>query len=140
MIPCRVLVFTLQLILPFREPHKPLIRISVCVRALQTTRHRHIVTQGWTRIAKAVNADTTTSNRILYDVLNEPDAFGVKFEQQGNVPGMRDLYFKAFDAIYNVNPSAHCHTLHRPLLLETRRGPHTGAVCGDHRSCDHLTG
>lgn len=98
------------------------------------------MTQGWTRIAKAVNADTTTSNRILYDVLNEPDAFGVKFEQQGNVPGMRDLYFKAFDAIYNVNPSVHCHPAPPPLLLETRRGPDSCALGGDHSSCEHLTG
>lgn len=51
-----------------------------------------------------MNADRTTSNRMLYDVLNEPDAFGVKFEQQGNVPGMKDLYLKAFDTIYNINP------------------------------------
>ncbi len=61
-------------------------------------------TQGWTRLAKAVNADSKVSNRIVYDILNEPDAFNVKFEPQNGRPGMRDLYFSAFDAIYAVNP------------------------------------
>jgi hypothetical protein len=42
----------------------------------------------------------------LYDVLNEPDAFGVRFEPANGRPGMKDLYFLAFDAIYAVNPSA----------------------------------
>lgn len=60
--------------------------------------------QGWTRIAKAVNADSRVANRVIYDVLNEPDAFGLKFEPKGGKPGMRDLYLKSFDAIYAVNP------------------------------------
>lgn len=64
--------------------------------------------QGWTRIAKAVNADTRVANRVIYDVLNEPDAFGVAFEPKNGKPGMRDLYLKSFDAIYAVNPGASC--------------------------------
>lgn len=62
--------------------------------------------QGWKRIANAVNADATISNRVFYDVLNEPDAFGVRFEPQNGRPGMKDLYFTAFDAIYSINPGA----------------------------------
>lgn len=46
----------------------------------------------------------------MYDILNEPDAFNVKFEPQNGRPGMRDLYFSAFDAIYAVNPGT-------PLLI-----------------------
>ncbi len=62
--------------------------------------------QGWQRIAAAINADSTISNRVLYDVLNEPDAFGVRFEMQNGRPGMKDLYLAAFDAIYAINPGA----------------------------------
>lgn len=62
--------------------------------------------QGWTRIANAVNADAVVANRVIYDVLNEPDAFGVRFESQNGRPGMKDLYFSAFDAIYAVNPGS----------------------------------
>ena len=62
--------------------------------------------QGWLRIARAVNSDPVVSNRVFYDVLNEPDAFGVRFEPVNGRPGMKDLYFLAFDAIYSVNPSA----------------------------------
>lgn len=40
----------------------------------------------------------------MYDVLNEPDAFGLRFEPRDGRPGMKDLYFSAFDAIYEVNP------------------------------------
>lgn len=60
--------------------------------------------QGWRRIARAVNADSTVAKRCMYDVLNEPDAFGVRFEPRDRRPGMKDLYFSAFDAIYEVNP------------------------------------
>jgi hypothetical protein len=62
--------------------------------------------QGWLRVARAVNADPVVANRAFYDVLNEPDAFGVRFEPSNGRPGMKDLYFLAFDAIYSVNPSA----------------------------------
>lgn len=62
--------------------------------------------QGWTRIAKAVNTNTEVAHRIVYDVLNEPDVLAVKFEPSNGKPGMRDLYFKSFDAIYAVNPGA----------------------------------
>jgi hypothetical protein len=62
--------------------------------------------QGWLRITRAVNSDPIVSNRVFYDVLNEPDAFGVRFEPANGRPGMKDLYFLAFDAIYSVNPGA----------------------------------
>lgn len=99
--------------------------------------------QGWTRIAKAVNADTKVSNRIVYDVLNEPDVFGLKFEPANGKPGMRNLYFQSFDAIYAVNPGVlrcciimpicamHCAAYNTILLLGS---PLNTAVCLQHRS------
>jgi hypothetical protein len=66
----------------------------------------HTLLQGWLRVARAVNVDPAVSNRVFYDVLNEPDAFDVRFEPANGRPGMNDLYFLAFDAIYSVNPSA----------------------------------
>jgi hypothetical protein len=71
--------------------------------------------QGWTRIAKAVNADSRVANRVIYDVLNEPDAFGLAFEPKNGKPGMRDLYLKSFDAIYAVNPGAPAHAVSQTL-------------------------
>lgn len=73
--------------------------------------------QGWTRIAKAVNADTKVANRVIYDVLNEPDAFGLGFEPKNGKPGMRDLYLKSFDAIYAVNPGAGCSGTASDIVL-----------------------
>ena len=83
----------------------------------QTSTHiGTIPLQAWTRIAKAVNADSRVANRVIYDVLNEPDAFGLAFEPKSGKPGMRDLYLKSFDAIYAVNPGATAHQVERRLL------------------------
>lgn len=60
--------------------------------------------QGWRRIARAVNTDPVVAHRIIYDVLNEPDAFGVRFEKTAQRPVMKDLYLQVFDAIYDINP------------------------------------
>lgn len=75
--------------------------------------------QGWLRIVRAVNSDPVVSNRVFYDVLNEPDAFGVRFEPANGRPGMRDLYFLAFDAIYSVNPGVPVLACPAPYLHTT---------------------
>ena len=80
--------------------------------------------QGWTRIAKAVNADSRVANRVIYDVLNEPDAFGLKFEPKSGKPGMRDLYLKSFDAIYAVNPGRPAYAAYLACLLCHERMRH----------------
>ena len=63
-----------------------------------------MIVQGWTRIAKAVNTDSAVANRVFYDILNEPDAFGLRWEAANGNPAMKDLYFAAWDAIHAVNP------------------------------------
>lgn len=61
--------------------------------------------QGWRRIAKAVNNDEPSRNRVIYDALNEPDAFKMMWEPSGNLPGMKDLFLDMFDAVYRINSS-----------------------------------
>ena len=65
--------------------------------------------QGWRRIARAVNSDPVVARRCFYDVLNEPDAFGVRFEAREGRPAMKDLYLQVFDAIYAINPGVLPH-------------------------------
>jgi hypothetical protein len=75
--------------------------------------------QGWKRIATAVNSDPPSRNRVIYDALNEPDAFNVKWEPVGNTPGMANLLFSVFDAIYKINPRKSPETAITCILFAT---------------------
>ena len=62
----------------------------------------------WRSLAADVAADPVTRNRVMFDILNEPDSRGIKWD---NGPGkggygMTKLYEMAMDAIYNVSPTS----------------------------------
>lgn len=55
---------------------------------------------GYKKLVTALCADKITAGRLMVDILNEPDAFGLKW--QGSTPCMQDLYLEAMDAIESV--------------------------------------
>ncbi len=49
------------------------------------------------------------SARCICDFLNEPDFGNLRWEAQpsAGLPGMKDMYLNAMDAVYNVTSSTH---------------------------------
>ena len=64
--------------------------------------------QGWARIAQALTADPVARLFLVYDVLNEPDAFDLLWEGGNGKPALMDAYLQAMDAIHAVNPGPRC--------------------------------
>lgn len=58
----------------------------------------------WVKLVQAVSQQPATKDKILIDILNEPDNYGIRWEQSGDKPALKDLYLSAMDAIYAVNP------------------------------------
>jgi len=58
----------------------------------------------WASLAAALAADPTTSSRVMLDILNEPDNFGLRWEASGGKPALKDLYLSALDAIESAAP------------------------------------
>ena len=64
--------------------------------------------EAWRSLAADVVADPVTRNRVMFDILNEPDGRGIGWD---NGPGkggygMTKLYEMAMDAIYSVAPTS----------------------------------
>lgn len=62
----------------------------------------------WKSLAADAVSDPVLKNRVMFDILNEPDSRGIKWD---NGPGkggygMTALYEMAMDAIYSVAPSS----------------------------------
>jgi hypothetical protein len=62
--------------------------------------------RGWSRLAGALNRDPSIRGRVIFDILNEPDQFGVRWEGSNRKPALKDLYLRAMDAIEAVAPNA----------------------------------
>ena len=64
--------------------------------------------QSWADLARDLAADPVTRNRVMLDILNEPDSRGIKWDAGPGAGGygMTALYEMAMDAIYKVNPTA----------------------------------
>ena len=52
--------------------------------------------QKWADLVKDLSSDATLKSRLIVDLLNEPDNYGIKW------PKLKDLYIKAMDAIEKV--------------------------------------
>ncbi|MBA3237641.1 MAG: cellulase family glycosylhydrolase [Parachlamydiaceae bacterium] len=59
----------------------------------------------WVRLAKAIAKDPISKDHVMFDLLNEPDNFGIRWESSGDKPGLEDLYLSSMDALYNVDPN-----------------------------------
>lgn len=62
--------------------------------------------QYWVQLVTAISKDPVSRDRLMIDLLNEPDNYGVRWEASGNLPALKDLYLSAMDALYQVNPNA----------------------------------
>lgn len=67
-------------------------------------RDRRVWLSSWQRLLKAVTVDPQVAPRIIVDVLNEPDAAGLRWEAQGTKPGMTEVYLGAMDALHKISP------------------------------------
>lgn len=62
--------------------------------------------QQWTDLVSKISQDPVSKKMLMIDILNEPDNFGLRWEPSGQMPGLKDLYLSAMDAIYPINPEA----------------------------------
>ncbi|WP_068470682.1 cellulase family glycosylhydrolase [Candidatus Protochlamydia phocaeensis] len=62
--------------------------------------------QDWVKLVTAISQDPVSKEKLMIDLLNEPDNFGIRWEASGSTPALKDLYLSAMDAIYAVNPDA----------------------------------
>lgn len=60
--------------------------------------------QDWKNLATSIAQDPITSPWVMFDIANEPDSLGLRWEAANGLPGMTDYYLKAMDAISEVIP------------------------------------
>ncbi len=62
--------------------------------------------QDWVKLVTAISQDPVSKGKLIIDILNEPDNFGIRWEASGNTPALGDLYLALMDAVYPINPQA----------------------------------
>ncbi len=62
--------------------------------------------QDWVRLVTLISQDPVSKDKLMIDILNEPDNFGLRWEASGGKPALKDLYLTMMDAVYPVNPGA----------------------------------
>lgn len=62
--------------------------------------------RSWAALAKDILSDESLVGKVIFDILNEPDNKGIKWEATGGNPALTDLYINAMDAIYAETPDA----------------------------------
>lgn len=62
--------------------------------------------QSWKELARDIAADPVMRNRVMLDIINEPDSRGIKWQTGPKGVGMATYYEQAMDAIHSVHPSA----------------------------------
>lgn len=60
--------------------------------------------KNWANLVKTLVSDPDIKNRLMIDILNEPDSFGIRWEASGGKPALKDLYINAMDAVQAVAP------------------------------------
>ena len=89
--------------------------------------------QRWKAIVTAINKDPYARGRVIFDILNEPDAYGLRWETSNNahVPSITTNYLRFMDMASSINHSAlptantrdaahDCCDSHAPPLLDAR--------------------
>ena len=59
----------------------------------------------WEKLVKDLNANPTVSGKLLVDLINEPDAYNIRWEAANGNPGLTDLYLRALDRLYPACPN-----------------------------------
>jgi len=60
----------------------------------------------WTDLVTLISQDPISKDKLMIDILNEPDNFGIQWEASNGLPALKDLYISVMDAIYPINPNA----------------------------------
>lgn len=58
----------------------------------------------WVILATAIAQDPIAKEQVMFDLLNEPDNFGIRWEAANNKPGLKDLYLSAMDVLHQIDP------------------------------------
>lgn len=61
--------------------------------------------KNWEKLVKDLNANPTVSGKLLVDLINEPDAYNIRWEAANGNPGLTDLYLRALDRLYPACPN-----------------------------------
>ena len=56
----------------------------------------------------AINSDPYARGRVIFDILNEPDSYGLRWETSSNpaVPSVSTNYIRFMDMAHRINSSA----------------------------------
>ncbi|MDP1880662.1 MAG: cellulase family glycosylhydrolase [Parachlamydiaceae bacterium] len=66
---------------------------------------KNLWVQRWTELAQAISQNPASKDRVMIDILNEPDNYGVRWEPSGDKLALGEYYLSAMDAIYTINPN-----------------------------------
>ena len=58
----------------------------------------------WEKLVKDLNANPNVSGKLLIDLINEPDAYNIRWEAANGNPGLTDMYLRALDRLYPACP------------------------------------
>ena len=78
--------------------------------------------QRWKKIVHAINRDPYAKGRVIYDILNEPDASDLRWEYSSNAssPSVTSNYLSFMDMAHAINPSAPVIRLDMDMRGSTR--------------------
>lgn len=60
--------------------------------------------KSWAKLVAELRADPAVKAKLMVDLLNEPDQYGLRWEAQSGLPGLADLYLQGMDAIEAAAP------------------------------------
>lgn len=60
--------------------------------------------KSWSKLVGELRSDPIVKQKLMVDLLNEPDQYGLRWEAQSGLPGLGDLYLSAMDAIEAASP------------------------------------
>ena len=69
--------------------------------------------QRWKTIVQEINKDAYAKGRVIFDILSEPEAYGLRWETSNNasLPSLSTSYLRFMDMAHAINPSAHLDRL-----------------------------
>jgi aryl-phospho-beta-D-glucosidase BglC (GH1 family) len=62
--------------------------------------------QEWVRLVTDLSKNPVTRERLMWDILNEPDHHALRWEDTNGKPGLTKLYLRMMDATHAINPKA----------------------------------
>lgn len=94
-------------------PEPCLSRRSLRVHAVLKSIGLLVLPQRWMKIVKEINNDRHARGRVIFDILNEPDAAGLRWELSSNtsIPSVTTTYLRFMDMAHAINPGVPAHGL-----------------------------